>query len=214
MKSCIVSFGNIGWYPQGLARLKESCDKFGVDCMTWTDYPFGCPTHVELPYAFKVACMEYAFKQYDQVLWVDSSGWLLHDPTPIFDHIDKHGYFILNNHGQFNGWWCNDKQLEAFGYTRDEAMTQPHCVGGLIGFNKISAGWIFEEWADNVGLFKGEWNNTLHTESHDERCRGSRHDQSVMSLMVAKHGLDLQNQAGWVTFAPEVLDGIVAMRGM
>lgn len=214
MSNCIVTFGNSAWYPQGVARLKHSCEQFGIDCVGFTDYPIGCPTHAELPYAFKVHCMEYAFRNYDRVLWLDSSAWLQHDPTPIFDHIEKHGYFILHNHGQFNGWWCNDSQLDAFGYSRDEAMTQPHAVGGMVGFDKISTSWLFDEWADNIHLFKGKWDNNLHTESHDERCRGSRHDQSVLSLLVAKHNLDLQNQAGWVTFAPEVLDGIVAMRGM
>lgn len=214
MSNCIVTFGNSAWYPQGVARLKQSCEKFGIDCMGFTDYPIGCPTHSEIPYAFKVHCMEYAFRTCDRVLWLDSSAWLLHDPTPIFDHIEKHGYLILHNHGQFNGWWCNDRQLGAFGYSRDEAMTQPHAVGGMVGFDKISTSWLFNEWADNIDLFKGAWDNAKHTESHDDRCRGSRHDQSVLSLLVAKNNLDLQNQAGFVTFAPEVLDGIVAMRGM
>lgn len=211
---CIVSFGNRGWYPQGLTRLKASCEKFGINCMTFTDYPIGCPTHEELPYAFKIACMEIAFRQYNKVLWLDASGWLTQDPTPIIEHLDKYGYLLLNNHGQFNHWWCNDRQLQGFGYTRDEAQTQPHAVGGMIGFDKVSAGWIFDEWADNVGLFAGRWDNNLYTESHDERCQGSRHDQSVISLIAAKHGLDLQNQAGWVTFAPETMQGIVAMQGM
>jgi hypothetical protein len=84
----------------------------------------------------------------------------------------------------------------------------------MVGFDKISTGWLFNEWADHIHLFKGKWDNSLHTESHDDLCRGSRHDQSVLSLLVAKHNLDLQNQSGWVTFAPEVLDGIVAMQGM
>ena len=214
MSHCIVSFGNIGWYPQGLVRLKESCDRFNIDCMTFTDYPIGCPTHRELPYAFKLHCMDYAFRKYDKVLWVDASGWLTQDPKPIFDHLDKEGYFIMNNHGQFNGWWCNDAQLYSFRYTRDQAMLQPHAVGGLIGFDKISSKWIFDEWVDNIHLFKGLWTNDKHTESYDDRCKGSRHDQSVISLIAAKHGLKLLDQTGWVTFAPEVLNGIVAMRGM
>ena len=213
MKNCIVSFGNGAWYPRGVERLRESCEKFGVDLLSATEYYAWIPLHSVIPYGFKPALIARAFGLgYDNVLWIDSSGWLQHDPTPIFDIIEKEGYFILNNHGQFNNWWCNDAQLSHFGYTREQARTQRHAVGGLVGFNRNCP--YFKEYYDLQHLYKGQWNNDNRTESQSDECKGSRHDQSVLSLIVAKHELKLHDQKGFVTFAPEVLDGIVAMRGM
>ena len=213
MKNCIVSFGNGAWYPRGVQRLKESCEKFGVEFILLTEYCDFIPHHSGIPYGFKPALIHHAFHwDYENVIWIDSSGWLQHDPSPIFDIIEKVGYFILNNHGQFNNWWCKDAQLNHFGFTREQARTQPHAVGGLVGFNRNCP--YFKEYYDFQHLYKGQWNNDNRTESDSDECKGSRHDQSVLSLIVAKHGLKLHDQKGFVTFAPEVLDGIVAMRGM
>lgn len=212
----IVSFGMGGWYPQGIQRLRQSCEPYNVQFMGYTHYPPFCPNHKELPYAFKVYCMEAVSVTNPVMLWLDSSAWLTQDPTPIFDHIREHGYFLLKNHGQFNNWWCTDDQLNAFGYFRELAREQQHVVGGMIGLDLSHemGRKIFDLWKGHIKLFAGLHSNVAHTESQSDECKGSRHDQSVMSLIAHKLGLDLQDQAGYVTFAPDSQQAIVAMRGM
>lgn len=214
---CIVSFGSGGWYPKGLARLRESCERFGVNFIGQSHYDNTIYNHDKYPYAFKLSMINKAMEAgYDTILWVDCSGWLQHDPTPIFEQIERDGYLLLNNHGQFNNWWCSDKQLDAFGYTREEARTQVHVVGGLWGVTNgdFEGGDLLGDMIENIRLFKGLHSNSFYTESLSDECRGNRHDQSVMSLIAAKHDLIITDQAGIVTFDPEQLDGIVAMRGM
>ncbi len=214
-KRCIITFGNKGWYVKGVDRLIISCEKYGVECLGWKNYPPGSPTHEHIPYGFKIFAFLDAIKRgYTSILWCDSSGWLTDNPSPIFDLIDKDGYFILKNTGQYNNWWCSDKQLAAFGYTRIQARTQQHAIGGLIGFNFEQENPVFNEWAEMITLFKGNWSNDDHTESISDECRGCRHDQSVISLICAKRNLIMQNKEGFVTFEPDTTPAIVAMQGM
>lgn len=211
----IVTFGMGGWYPQGTARLKRSCDEFGYNCQVFNYYPEGCKSHAIEPYAFKPACLDVVRQGYDRVIWCDASGWLAKDPKPIFDIIDRDGYFILNG-GWSNAQWCTDRQLQAFGFIRDEAESQNHCVGGLFGINfatKVGMR-IFEELKANTHLFTGHWNNCNRTESQDERCLGSRHDQSVLSLIAAKHKLKIHDCTGLMSLDPNATDAIFLMQGM
>lgn len=211
----IVSLGVGAWYPQGIARLRASCEKMKAPHKLYIHYPSSVPTHQQLPYAFKLYMMQIASNDTPIVLWFDSSCWLQHDPTPIFDHIKKHGYLIFDG-GWSNAQWCNDRQLEAFEFTRDEATTQKHCIGGIVGLDMSSevGKAIFDEWFLNVDLFKGSWNNDNLTESNDARCLGSRHDQSILSLIVAKMGLDATPCKGLLNFDVTDTDSIILAQGM
>ena len=40
-------------------------------------------------------------------------------------------------------------------------------------------------------LYPGEWDNSDLTESKDMRCKGHRHDQSVMSAIIHNEGLEI-----------------------
>ena len=103
MNPVITSFGKGSWYPKGIERLRNSCDQFGVKCTPFLNYPQGCVTHKETPYAFKPYCIDAVKKYHDIVLWADSSAWLMNDPKPIFDLIEKQGYII------FDSKWKNNQ---------------------------------------------------------------------------------------------------------
>jgi len=152
---------------------------------------------------------------HDVVLWADASAWLRHDPYPIFEKIKQDGYILFYN-GWSNAQWCNDRQLEAFGYTRDEAEKQHHTVGGIMGidFESEIGQLIFGMWMEHIDLFKGNWDNLTGSESSDPRCLGSRHDQAVMSLIVAKLGLTLTDPTPYFTFDPNDNVPIFALQGM
>lgn len=215
MNPVITSFGNKHWYPKGIERLRASCDQFDVKCTPFLGYPIGCPTHEQTPYAFKPYCMEAVRKYHDIVLWCDSSGWLMNHPQPIFDIIEKQGYIFFYN-GWNNAQWCNDRQLEAFGFSRDEAEKQHHVVGGLFGidFRTEIGQTIWKLYWSSIDLFKGQWDNKHLTESADPRCLGSRHDQSILSLIVATMNLTITDPTGYFTFDPNQKHCIFALQGM
>jgi hypothetical protein len=152
---------------------------------------------------------------HDVVLWADASAWIRHDPYLIFSHIKEKGYILFDS-GWTNEKWCNDRQLAAFGFTRDEAQNQKQSVGGLMGFDFDSeiGQKIFGLWMENIDLFTGNWDNLAGSESNDPRCLGSRHDQAVMSLIVAKLGLTLTDPSEYFTFDPGDKEPIFALQGM
>lgn len=215
MSYTITSFGNDHWYPKGLHRLKESCQKFNVPCETFQDYPPSCPHHSRIPYAFKPYVIDIVSKRYDQVFYADASAWLINDPKPIFEIIKEQGYILF-----FGGWnnaqWCSDRQLEAFGYNRDQAEQQHHVVGGLFGIDFTSeiGQTIFKIYKNSINLFTGQWKNDLLTESADPRCLGCRHDQSVLSLIAASLNLTLTNPSEFFSYDINQKDCIFVLQGM
>lgn len=193
----IVSLANErGNYWKALDRLRESLiGKTDATFFGFTsEEQVGAPHHLDNPYAFKIYAINKVREQgFKQILWLDSSVVVRKDITPIFEEMESRGY-IMQEAGAWVGEWTNDRTLEAFGITRDEAMKIP-CYGnaGLLGLNFYSKGAIdfFKrwEWAMQKGLFIGEWSNVNKTESEDERCKGHRHDLVCGSIIAHEMGM-------------------------
>jgi len=101
--------------------------------------------------------------------------------------------------GHLVGTWANDRSLEYFGITRDEAMgMEMHGNGGFfaLDFETEIANEFFNRWKQAMldGMFKGEWTNDRRTESMDERCKGHRHDMTCGSIIA--------NQLGMTAYTP------------
>jgi hypothetical protein len=197
-KSCVISFANKnGNYAQMLARLSDSLrnNAPGIDFIAWThEAALGAPLHSENPYAFKVYALEHAIKAgYENILWLDSSAYAVGNIQPIFDIIEREGYFFHPD-GNYLGNWSNDKLLEQFEITRDTAMKIPLVKGGMFGLQRdCTAVKSLLAVSCVEGLFKGKWNNDQLTESRDRRCRGHRHEMSVLSAIVHQLGLTIQD---------------------
>lgn len=152
------------------------------------------PNHEDNPYAFKVYSFDFALKcGFKNILWVDSSVYVINDISPIFKQINERGY-IMQDSGFVVGNWANDKCLEYFGISRDEAMLMPmYGNAGLLGLNfgfEICKDF-FNTWKKSMldGMFKGAWNNDSKSESLDDRCLGHRHDMVCGSIIANKLGM-------------------------
>lgn len=216
-KRCIVSFAT-GRYTTVLDRLMASHTPFEdtIDLIYLKDrYPDGCPTHQEVPYAFKSFCIKDAIELgYTSILWMDSAVWIQHDVTKLFDIIEEKGYLIFRN-----GWtqanWSTDAQLEAFGLTRDEAETMPHPMACVIGFhiNENTADWI-HDYIHKYPLFVGAWNNNGNVCSQDMRCLGSRHDQTILGFIANQYGLEFTNTEGLISYDVNDSNSILLSQGI
>ncbi len=193
---CVINLATPS-YHKGQHRLIESIRKFGnCDILTWTDESqIHAPKHQENPYAFKCYAFHQAIQRgYTSILWLDASVVAMRDITPIFEHIEKHGY-IGQDAGHIVGTWTNDQTLDYFNLTRDEAMDIP-MIGnaGLVGLdiNSPKAMEFLFDWnhAMLLGYFMGQWNNDNKTESLDPRCKGHRHDMSCSSILWHQHQMD------------------------
>lgn len=211
-KQCIVSFANEqNNYVKGLARLSDSLrNNFDGDFLGFVgEATVEAPLHSENPYAFKIYCIEKAIKAgYQQILWLDSSCFAIKNVQPIFDFIKENGY-IIQDSGHWLGTWANDKSLNYFDITRDEAM-QIRMIGnaGFLGLDmRMDASHeFFNNWKQAMlnGMFKGEWNNNDKTESLDERCLGHRHDMVCSSAIFYKMGSIPEGMCGgeeWLQYA-------------
>lgn len=151
------------------------------------------PPHAEHPYAFKLYAIEYVRSRgYSIVIWCDSCLRAVRSPAEFAREIEKVGVYLQEDE-LWVGNWCNDRTLNYFGVTRDEAVKIPAIYACMMGFDFRTpiATRFFEEWerAYIKGMFKGRWDNKEHTESQDDRCRGHRHDQSCAGLIAWKLGI-------------------------
>lgn len=196
-KRAIISFANQnGAYMDRLARLSNSLrNNFYGDFLGFVhESSLGCELHSENPYAFKIAAFQKAKEAgYTSILWLDSSVFAVASVEPIFERLERNG-FVFQDAGHMLGTWSNDRCLEYFELSRDEAMKVP-MIGnaGFLGldFNDLDADLFFQTWdsAMRKGIFKGKWNNEEKTESQDDRCKGMRHDMSCSSAIVHEMGI-------------------------
>ena len=183
-KQAVVTFASRnGNYINGMARLAESLrDRFHGAFLSFTDEAsIGSPTHAENNYAFKIYALQNAIDAgYTKLLWLDCSVFAVNHIQPIFDLIDKDGYFI-----QDSGWtcdqWTNKKTLKYFN-TDGKGMTM--FSSGVTGINIDSpiGKEFFNKWKQSMldGMFNGSW-------------KDFRHDQSNGSIIANQMGLKIHS---------------------
>lgn len=191
MKRCIVSFADgAGHYRQKLNRLRESLkDNTDADLLFFTDYKeINCEHHNIVPYKFKAYAIKKAIELgYTQIIWCDSPLVAIKDISPMFDYISKHGYAFFNNLGHSLGMWTNDKCLDYFGVSREEAMNIPMIMACCMAFNydhDITKKFL-KDYIGLTDLYHGSW-------------KDHRHDQTVASFLI--YDLNMKILTGHKTF--------------
>ena len=209
-KNCIISFANKkGRYVQNLARLSESLrDNFDGDFLGFVgEQSIGAPLHTDCPYGFKIYAFKAALKAgYEKILYVDSSCFAIKNVQPCFDEIENDGFFFQNS-GHTANTWMNDRTLDYFKISREEAREIP-LVGnaGMLGldFSKELPNIYFERWEKAMldGMFVGKWDNNDKSESQSDECKGFRHDM-LGSLILHDLGvINLMKQGDqWLQYS-------------
>lgn len=176
-KRCVINLSTEKYW-KGQERLVASIPNYEVLTFKSVD-EVGAPPHSENNYAFKCYAFIKAYELgYRQILWLDASMRAIRDIKPIFDIINKDGYFFQDS-GWPNNRWTNESALEYFGTNEGEMLSS-----GVLGldFNNPLAYQFFDEWtaAMREGIFNGDWGN-------------HRHDQTCASLIAYKLGMKLQD---------------------
>jgi len=208
-KRVVVSCGVGDRYEPYLARLKDTVKRFSsIPIFSWSeDWPIGSPTHRAMHYAFKIHAVKYAKESgYDSVLWLDAASYATGPIEPVFERIERDGYF-LSTGVDILGQWISDRALSHYGFTRDQAMHWKLPAGCIVGldFQHVLGRAFFWEWfeASKTGLF---W--SFHSEhapdrmtslysdgptkeaiSSDPRCLGHRSDEACFGLMMKCFGM-------------------------
>jgi hypothetical protein len=171
----------------------------------WDAIPDGWPTHEENPYAFKAYSLDHA-KNYGLILWLDASIVPVSSLDPLWNKIEKDGYWIARNGWNNYEWTADSAYPDLFPGMKIEQARQvnkqiPHLVGAAFGLNtRTDTGQKFLRdylHLAKSGAFRGPWKNIP-----DEPCAppdvfGHRHDQTAMSVIAWRLGMK-------ITDCPEV----------
>lgn len=188
-RAIVNAHNDKGWYSKGQERLRKSLNGHDEALCFYPNFPNDLFSKSN-GYNVKPSALYEAAKTHSQLLWLDCSCWVIKDLQPIWDIVDSQGYYFINSN--FNcSTYCNDKSLEYFGITRDEAENIAMISSGCFAIDlKTEKGaliyQIFIQSAiDNI------FDNG--TGSSDPRYIAHRHDQSALSIILHKLGCSIEN---------------------
>jgi hypothetical protein len=211
LKAAIATVGIGGWYPRGVARLIDSVAQFHPEMpvFAWVNRtpkgirPIFQDGYDYTPYEAKPAALAKACEKHDTVILCDASFYAVQPLDPLIDYIEEHGYYLCNN-GNVVGEWSSDECLRSYELTRDEAMEIPEISSYCVGVSTdrftepclLTAQW--EADSRHAAVIAGHHSN-IAVDPHgrnpgfvsdDLRVRGHRHDQTVLSIIAWKLGLN------------------------
>lgn len=207
-KKCIVSFADgVGNYAKAMMRLELSLKQVGyggefervklINDYAHIESPFHKGTPDAVPYAFKAYSIKKAMEEdMRYILWLDSVVYATKSITPVFKHIEENGYLLFDNIGYSIGDYTSDACLYKWGMTRKEAFDSKMLMCCVMGFdveNPVAKEFLDKYIAaagDGVS-YMGDWTNERLQVSQDMRVKGTRHDQSVASILAKQLGMTI-----------------------
>lgn len=152
------------------------------------------PNHTDIPYAFK----PYAIKKvkdmgYKIVIWMDSPVYAIKNIDKFIEAITERCVLSFDNLGYTIGDYTSDACINHFNISRKEAFEKQMIMACLMGFDftQTLANKIFNEYYQSATaeIYGGSWTNEANQVSGDNRVKGHRHDQSVMSILLDKYNI-------------------------
>lgn len=194
MKRCLISYAK-----NGRERYEDALDRNLFEANKHTDVdknffkgtlPQGCPTHQEVPYAFKPYIFKEMFdKGYTQVIWVDSTIVLSKDLFNIWNYLKANGVLAFHNLGHPLRSWISDIALAELKISEEELDDIEQIMACVVGFD-IShpvGKKVFDEWyklAEEKISFQNNGSNRKGFKAH-------RHDQAVLSGLLWQNDVKL-----------------------
>lgn len=166
------------------------------------------------PFALLAAHMAGA----DIAILLDAAFYPIRSIFPLVEHIAQTGYFLCKN-GNLVGKWSSDRCLERMNVSRKDALlmeeASSYCVG--LNFSDGRAVELLHRWVGFAGdrlTIPGPHTNTFFDRpelaplvlklslpayegrnpgvaSHDRRVKGHRHDQTVLSILAHRLGMNV-----------------------
>ena len=206
-------------YLAGMARLRLSCARFALDVRHEFYGPHSISRSVPhsgpgmVQYGFKPVSIATAmFLPSESIIWCDASVVLTGDPTPAFEFVEEHGHAFAHS-GFSVADWTSDRCLAALGMSRKEAKSVPMIAAICLGFDarRRKVNEMLRQWetlaldkALGPACFNGSHrNDPVGTVSDDPACRGHRHDQSVLSILAHRYGLQINHWPHFAYATPE-----------
>jgi hypothetical protein len=209
----VLNFANDkGNYRRMQTRLYNSLISVGYDGDIWLfndekEISEDCPTHEEVPYAFKAFAIKKAIDAgYENIIWMDSAVYAVKPIDTFLHHIKTVGFVFFDNIGFTVGDYTSDACLDKFGWSRQRAFDTKMIMACCFGINvtKSKSKEFFDRYlqASKDGVsYLGAWINNDGEVSTDDRVRGHRHDQSVASIVINELNMEiLRGQSSYFAY--------------
>ena len=133
-------------------------------------------------YVYKIHCMKNSQNLANNILWIDSGAMLLKSCKDICSKIDEQHIFLVGD-THLNKNYTHSDCIKHMGATTEE-LNNTQLWAGLVGYksNGKYQHLIYEayKYAMIPGCLDGDQEN-------------HRHDQSILSILAARHSVDRQN---------------------
>jgi hypothetical protein len=225
---CVVNVAT-GRYLRGQERLRIEMERFDptTKWMAWTnEMPPGSEPHWQKPYGFKAWALLAAQEAgHGLVLWLDASVIPIRSLEPLWEKIERDGYWLAINGWTNYEWTADSAYPDLFPeYTLEEAReinkTFPQMVGTAFGLNlksEIGKGFLRDYLAlAKTNAFIGPWANELCPKRfmYGPDCEyttaicgppdviGHRHDQTAASVLAWRYQMKLTQCPLFFSFPP------------
>lgn len=199
-------------YHQGQERLYREIYKLSpkLELLFWSHVPSHWPKHEEKPYAFKAYSLISASRIADTVLWCDASVVPIRSLEPLWEKIERDGYWLARNGFLNTQWTCDSAYPDLFPgipyeRAREENSKIPHVVATAFGLNLRSE--IGKKFLDEyyrlaqTHAFCGPWKNDGTCGPSD--VSGHRHDQTAASVIAHRLGMQLTDCPQFFSYSPD-----------
>jgi hypothetical protein len=234
-KRAVVSVSTTPYFARGQQRLQAGLDQFGAcEFLYLTKLPADSPTHEAVPFGFKYHALYPWRDKFDALIWADCSILPVRSFEPLWQHIEQYGAAIVNGGWSNYEWTADSAYKDLFAAERDAGAWDrrmesdeycmrslnreiKHVVGGFFGLSmKHPVGRaILEEMyrLAQTRAFCGPIANLNHKDcptSHATVCgppdvRGHRHDQTALSVVAWRHGVQLVDPPTFLVYGkPEM----------
>lgn len=185
MDKCIINVSTKKYWKGQERLLRTLENNTDADVLMFKrESDVGALPHKDSMYGFKPMAFKKAYEMgYKTVLWLDASMCVIKDLKPIFDAIEKDGYYFQDS-GWMNERFTTHEQKEHFG-TNEGRMISSGVLG--LELSNFYGHSFYRQWITSMqaGMFNG---------SHDV----TRHDQSAASLIIEKMKLKIsENNTLW-----------------
>jgi len=207
-------------FIKGQDRLANVLDTMGERRQFWRDHlPLGSPSHQSHPYAFKAWALTAAYNLRSRpttLLWCDSCILPIRSLGPVWDKIERDGYFFIRNGFENSQWtthtayrplfpelpWDSDPS-KAMAQAKEMNQGIQHVVGGCFGVSldhKIGREFLSEfDRLSQTGAFIGPWTGGVGVQH--------RHDQTCSSVIAWRLGMKLTDAPELFAYAKYRDDG-------
>lgn len=186
----IINLSTERYWPGQVRLAKSIQEHVDIRVILWCDEAeVDALPHLENNYSFKPLCFKRAYELgIRYILWLDASMVVIKDLTPIFDIIERDGYFFQDS-GWMNDRWTNAKAKDYF--STDEG-------------HMLSSGVLGLDMDSEVGnMFWQRWQGAMHAGIFNGSHTDHRHDQTAASLIAHNMGLKLQAGNTFMVYGKE-----------